>query len=144
VENFTPVASFAGGVLIGLAAIMFMFFNGKIAGISGIFGGLLTANEGDTAWRLLFLAGLMTGALCHPLFAGEIHQPMQLDRTTLAVIVSGLLVGVGVRLGSGCTSGHGVCGIGRLAPRSLVATFLFMTAGIVSAVIVNHVFAGAV
>jgi len=143
-ENFTPLASFAGGVLIGLAGVLFLFFNGKIAGISGIFGGLLTAQKGDTAWRMIFVAGLMVGALCHPWINGEFGATGQLDRTTLAIIVAGLLVGVGARLGSGCTSGHGVCGIGRMAPRSIVATFLFVSAGVLTAVIVNHVFGGAI
>lgn len=143
-ENFTPLASFTGGVLIGLAGVLFLLFNGKIAGISGIFGGMLSAEKGDTAWRVIFIAGLMVGALCHPLIHGEFAATGQLDRTTLAVIVAGLLVGVGARLGSGCTSGHGVCGVGRLAPRSLVATFLFVSAGVFTAVVVNHLFGGVV
>lgn len=143
-ENFTPLASFMGGVLIGLAGVIFLFFNGKICGVSGIFGGLLTAAKNDTAWRLIFIAGLMTGSLCLPLMHGEFAASGQLDRSVLAIMVAGLLVGVGARLGSGCTSGHGVCGVGRLAPRSLVATFLFVSAGVFTAVVVNHVFGGAV
>ena len=144
-ENFTPLASFMGGVLIGLAGIIFLYFNGKICGVSGIFGGLLTAAKNDTAWRVIFIAGLFTGSLCLPMLqGGEFAAPGQLDRSALAIIVAGLLVGVGARLGSGCTSGHGVCGVGRMAPRSIVATFLFVSAGVFTAVIVNHVFGGAV
>lgn len=144
-ENFTPLASFMGGVLIGLAAIIFLYFNGKICGISGIFGGLLTAKKGDTAWRMIFITGLMTGALCVPLLGEHIHENApKLDRSTLAIIVAGLLVGVGARLGSGCTSGHGICGVGRLAPRSLVATFMFMISGMAIAVLVTQVFRGSV
>ncbi len=144
-ENFTPFASFMGGVLIGLAGIVFLYFNGKICGVSGIFGGLLTAAKGDTAWRIVFFSGIMTGAiLCLPLLTEESMAASQLDRSTLAIIVAGLLVGVGARLGSGCTSGHGVCGVGRMAPRSLVATFLFVSAGVFTAVVVNHVFGGVI
>ena len=144
-ENFTPLASFMGGVLIGLAGVIFLYFNGKICGVSGIFGGLLTAAKNDTAWRIIFIAGLFTGSLCLPMtMGGEFAAPGQLDRSVLAIIVAGLLVGVGARLGSGCTSGHGVCGVGRMAPRSIVATFLFVSAGVFTAVIVNHVFGGSV
>ena len=140
-ENFTPLASFIGGVMIGLAAISMLFFTGRIGGISGIFGGLLNAKHGDTAWRLLFIAGLMSGGILMLLF----HPPsldIQVNKSMLAVVVAGLLVGIGARLGSGCTSGHGVCGIGRLAPRSLVASAVFMTTGAIAAIVVNHVFGG--
>jgi len=143
-ENFTPLTSFLGGVTIGCAALIFLFFNGRICGVSGIFGGLLTAAKNDTSWRLVFLAGLMTGAFCGPIFQADAIAHGQLDRSILAVVVAGLLVGVGARLGSGCTSGHGVCGVGRLAPRSLVATFMFVSTGVLTAVIVNHVFGGKV
>ncbi len=143
-ENFTPLASFIGGVLIGLAALIFLLFNGRICGVSGIFGGLLTAAKGDSGWRLVFLGGLMVGAFCAPIFQSGTIESGQLDRSTLAIIVAGLLVGIGARLGSGCTSGHGVCGVGRMAPRSLVATFMFVSTGMLTAVIVNHVFGGVV
>jgi uncharacterized membrane protein YedE/YeeE len=140
-ENFTPMASFIGGVMIGLAAISMLYFTGRIAGISGIFGGLLNTKQGDTAWRLLFIAGLMSGGVLMLLFHPQ-SLDIQINKSMLAVVVAGLLVGVGARLGSGCTSGHGVCGIGRLAPRSLIASAVFMATGAVTAIIVNHVFGG--
>ena len=142
-NNFTPVWSFIGGVLIGLAAIGLLLFNGRIGGISGIFGGLLNAEKGDTAWRAIFLFGLVAGGLLLSITnpnALEIH----IDRSVLAIIIGGLLVGIGSRLGSGCTSGHGVCGVGRLAPRSLIATFIFISTGVFSAYIVNHLLGGSI
>lgn len=142
-ENFTPIASLIGGILIGLAAIGMLFFTGRISGISGIFGGLLTAERGDTAWRAWFVGGLMAGAIFMAFFQPE-SLAINMDKSQLAVIVAGLLVGVGARLGSGCTSGHGVCGVGRLAPRSLVATAVFMTTGAITVYIVNHIFGGVV
>ena len=142
-ENFTPVASFIGGTMIGLAAISLLFFTGRIGGISGIFGGLLSAKHGDTAWRVLFIAGLLSGGILMLLFHPQSLE-FEINKSILAVAVAGLLVGIGARLGSGCTSGHGVCGIGRLAPRSLVASGVFMATGAITAIIVNHVFGGVV
>ena len=142
-ENFTPLASLAGGVLIGLAAVGMLLFAGRIGGISGIYGGLLTADRGDTAWRAWFVGGLMFGALLMSFFRPESFDII-ISKSPLAIIVAGLLVGIGVRLGSGCTSGHGVCGVGRLAPRSLVATAVFMTTGALAAFIVNHIFGGSI
>jgi len=142
-ENFTPLASLAGGVLIGLAAVAMLLFAGRIGGISGIYGGLLTADRGDTAWRAWFIGGLMAGATLMAFLHPE-SLDIVINKTPLAVIVAGLLVGIGARLGSGCTSGHGVCGVGRLAPRSLVATTVFMMTGALAAYIVNHIFGGAV
>lgn len=142
-ENFTPVESLIGGILIGLAAIGMLFFTGRIGGISGIYGGLLNADRGDTAWRAWFIGGLLCGAIIMAFFHPE-SLNIQLGKSDLAVIVAGLLVGVGARLGSGCTSGHGVCGVGRLAPRSLVATAVFMSTGALTVFVVNHVFGGAI
>jgi uncharacterized membrane protein YedE/YeeE len=134
--HFTPWASLAGGALIGLAAALLVLFNGRIAGISGILGGLLPWPKGDTTWRLAFLAGLVGAplvyALLHPL------PEVQSDAGTAVLVAAGLLVGVGTRYGSGCTSGHGVCGISRLSPRSLAATVAFMAAGFVTVYVVRH------
>ncbi len=142
-ENFTPVASLVGGVLIGLAGAAMLFFNAKIAGISGIFGGLLQTKRGDTLWRLLFVAGLLSGGVLISIFHPETLE-FSIDRSMPAVIVAGLLVGFGARLGNGCTSGHGVCGIGRLAPRSIVASATFIVTGAGAAIVVNHYFGGAI
>ncbi len=140
-DNFTPVASLSGGILIGIASAALLFFVGRIAGISGIFGGLLNAKRDDTLWRAMFIAGLLVGGVLIQLVEPSLLR-FQVDRSTLALIVAGLLVGIGARLGNGCTSGHGVCGVGRLAPRSLIAVGTFMTAGIVTAIIINHLLGG--
>jgi uncharacterized membrane protein YedE/YeeE len=137
--NFTPWASLAGGMLIGLAAAVFLFFNGRIAGISGILGGLLRPSRGDTSWRIVFLAGLLLAPLAYALFATLPAVRIEAGYATL--IIAGLLVGVGTRYGSGCTSGHGVCGLSRLSPRSLAATVAFMLAGFVTVFTVRHLFA---
>ena len=142
-ENFTPIASLIGGILIGLAAVGMLLFTGRISGVSGIFGGLLNAERGDTAWRAWFIGGLMAGAVFMAFFRPDTLD-IVLNKSQIAIIVAGLLVGVGARLGSGCTSGHGVCGVGRLAPRSLVATAVFMTTGALTVFVVNHVFGGAI
>ncbi|MEM8845039.1 MAG: YeeE/YedE thiosulfate transporter family protein [Pseudomonadota bacterium] len=142
-DNFTPVMSLLGGVLIGLAAIGLLFFNGRIGGISGIFGGLLNAQKGDTAWRAIFIFGLVVGGFLVSIFNPNILE-FHIDRSVLAIIIGGLLVGFGSRLGSGCTSGHGVCGVGRLAPRSLIATCVFITTGIFSVYLVNHLLGGSI
>jgi uncharacterized membrane protein YedE/YeeE len=132
--NFTPWASLAGGALIGLSAALFVLFNGRIAGISGILGGLLQWPKGDISWRFAFLLGLVAAPLAYSLVAPLPTVRIDADSTTL--IVAGLLVGVGTRYGSGCTSGHGVC---WLSPRSLVATAAFMLAGFATVFIVRHV-----
>jgi uncharacterized membrane protein YedE/YeeE len=142
-ENFTPIASLIGGALIGLAAVGMLLFTGRISGVSGIYGGLLTADKGDSAWRAWFIGGLMAGAVVMSFLRPE-SLDITVQRSELAIIVAGLLVGVGARLGSGCTSGHGVCGIGRLAPRSLVAAAVFMTTGAIASIVVNNVFGGVV
>ncbi len=134
--NFTPWSSLAGGLLIGLAAAMFLLFNGRIAGISGVVGGLLRPGRGDVAWRVAFVVGMVVA----PLVFGLISPlpDVQVDAGTITLIAAGLLVGAGTRYGSGCTSGHGVCGISRLSPRSFVATAAFMLAGFVTVYVVRH------
>lgn len=137
--DFTPWTSLAGGMLIGLAAAMFLFLNGRIAGISGIVGGLLQPAAGDTVWRIAFLLGLVLAPLFYAL--GAPLPDVQVDAGTATLITAGLLVGIGTRYGSGCTSGHGVCGLSRGSPRSLVATFAFMFAGFVTVYVVRHLLA---
>ena len=135
--NFTPWTSLAGGMLIGLAAAMFLLFNGRIAGISGILGGLLQWPTGDLAWRIAFLLGLVGAPLVYGLFAPL--PTVQVDAGAITLVAAGLLVGIGTRYGSGCTSGHGVCGLSRRTPRSLVANGAFMVAGFLTVFIVRHV-----
>jgi len=135
--HFTPQAALAGGVLIGLAAAAFILFNGRIAGISGILGGLLRPVRGDAGWRVAFLAGLLAAPLVYGLFARLPEVTVDAGAGTL--VAAGLLVGIGTRYGAGCTSGHGVCGISRMSPRSLVATAAFMFAGFVTVYLVRHV-----
>lgn len=134
--HFTPWASLAGGLLIGLAAAAFVLLNGRIAGISGIVGGLLRPVKGDIGWRLAFVLGLVAAPLLYQLVATLPVVRVEAGSTTL--IVAGLLVGIGTRYGAGCTSGHGVCGLSRLSPRSLVATAAFMLAGFVIVFVVRH------
>ena len=137
-ENFTPISSFLGGGLMGLSAAVMLIFNGRIAGISGILGGLLTPLEGDRAWRLAFLIGMIMGALI-------IHQasatPLtpRVDFPIWLLTLGGFIVGVGTRMGSGCTSGHGVCGIARFSLRSISATLTFMFFGGLSVYLIRHV-----
>lgn len=135
-NSFTPWASLAGGVIIGIAATMFILFNGRIAGISGVIGGLLKPVRGDISWRAAFIAGLVGAPLLYALFSA-VPRP-EIDASYTALIAAGLLVGVGTRYGSGCTSGHGVCGISRFSPRSLVATAAFMLAGFVTVFVARH------
>jgi uncharacterized membrane protein YedE/YeeE len=134
---FTPWAALGGGALIGLAAALFVLLNGRIAGISGIVGPLLRPRRGDIAWRLAFVAGLVGAPSLFALFASV---PLSyIDAGPLALVGAGLLVGVGTRYGAGCTSGHGVCGLSRLSPRSLVATLVFMAAGFATVFVARHV-----
>jgi uncharacterized membrane protein YedE/YeeE len=135
-SNFTPGMSLAAGLLIGLASVMFLFFNGRIAGISGIVGGLLKPTRGDMAWRIAFVAGLVISPLVFALAAPLPEVRVEAGYSVL--LIAGLLVGIGTRFGSGCTSGHGVCGLSRRSPRSLVATVSFMFAGFVTVYIVRH------
>ena len=133
---FTPWPALAGGVLIGIAAALLLLVSGRIAGISGILGGLLKPARGDVGWRVAFIAGLLAAPLAYALFAA-LPQP-QIDASYGALLLAGLLVGVGTRFGGGCTSGHGVCGISRLSVRSLVATLAFMGAGFVTVFVLRH------
>ena len=135
---FTPASALAGGALIGLAAAMFLLFNGRVAGISGILGCLLRPKQGEVSWRLAFVMGLVAAPVVYALFTALPASGIDADDITL--IVAGLLVGIGTRYGSGCTSGHGVCGLSRLSVRSLVATLLFMAAGFVTVFVTRHVF----
>ena len=135
--SFTPWTALGGGALIGLAAAIFVLFNGRIAGISGVLGGLLRPRDGDMGWRAAFLVGLVAAPLVYALF-WKLPRP-QIDAGWGALVLAGLLVGVGTRYGAGCTSGHGVCGISRLSPRSLVATVLFMAAGFATVFLLRHV-----
>jgi hypothetical protein len=137
--HFTPWPALAGGLLIGFAAAAFMLVNGRIAGISGILGGLLRPVHGDVAWRVAFLAGLVAAPLAYALFAPLPAVRVDAGAGTLAA--AGLLVGLGTRYGSGCTSGHGVCGLSRLSPRSLVATVSFMAAGFATVFVFRHIVA---
>jgi uncharacterized membrane protein YedE/YeeE len=137
--HFTPWSALAGGVLIGLAAAILLLLNGRIAGISGILGGLLRPVKHDIWWRVLFLAGLIIAPALYYLVA---PLPLvRIDAGLGALVLAGLLVGVGTRYGSGCTSGHGVCGISRASPRSLVATAAFMCAGFVTVYVLHHLLA---
>lgn len=135
--HFTPLASFGGGLLIGLGAAVLLLANGRVAGVSGIVGGLLRPARGDIGWRLAFLLGLLAAPLGW--LALQAMPPAQIDHTPALLAVSGLLVGLGTRFGSGCTSGHGVCGIARLSPRSIVATLCFVAAGFATVYVMRHV-----
>lgn len=137
--SFTPWISLAGGLLIGLAATMFLYFNGRIAGISGIVGGLLSPARGDVGWRLAFVAGLLVSPFVFALAAPLPEVTVDADYPVL--IAAGLLVGIGTRYGSGCTSGHGICGLSRRSPRSMVATAAFMLAGFVTVYVLRHLLA---
>jgi len=140
-ENFTPLSGAIGGALIGLAAALLLALNGRIAGISGIVGGLLPPRAGDMGWRLLFVAGLALGALLLRVVGGEpLAAPT--GTSTLLLALGGVLVGFGSRLGSGCTSGHGICGLARFSPRSLVAVATFMGSAMVTVFVLRHLLGG--
>ena len=135
--NFTPVSAAIGGALIGLSAVLLMLSTGRIAGISGIFSGLLNMRGEDKGWRIAFLAGLILA----PVIAGLVGYGMsapKLPSNWAVIVVAGLLVGFGTRLGGGCTSGHGICGIARLSPRSIAATVVFMVTAIITVAITRH------
>jgi hypothetical protein len=134
--HFTPWGSLAGGVLIGLAAAMLVLVNGRIAGISGILGGMLAPRKGDIAWRLAFLFGLLAAPLIFIVLRQYPEPRIEAGFGTL--VAAGLLVGIGTRYGAGCTSGHGVCGLSRLSPRSLAATVAFMGAGMLTVLLARH------
>jgi uncharacterized protein len=139
--NFTPLSAAIGGALIGLSAVLLMLLTGRIAGISGIFAGLLNIRSDDRGWRIAFIAGL----ILVPVVAGWIGYgmaPPGLPASWAVIVAAGLLVGFGTRLGGGCTSGHGICGIGRLSARSIVATIVFMVTAVATVAIARHVLGG--
>ena len=137
-NTFTPWSALVGGIMIGLSAAMFLLLNGRVAGISGVLGGLLQPKHGDMGWRLAFVLGLVGAPLVHLAFAE--WPTTRIDAGYGALAAAGLLVGVGTRYGGGCTSGHGVCGLSRLSPRSLIATLAFMAAGFVTVFALRHLF----
>jgi uncharacterized membrane protein YedE/YeeE len=136
-NSFTPWAALAGGLLIGMAAAMFVLLNGRIAGISGIVGGMLNPTKGDVAWRAAFVVGMLCAPAGYALF-DALPRP-RIEASWTALLFAGLLVGIGTRYGSGCTSGHGVCGLSRRSTRSLVATATFMGAGFLTVYVARHV-----
>jgi len=143
IVNFTPLSALLGGALIGAAAVLLLLFNGRIAGVSGIAGRLLDADihrrRDEVAWRVLFLVGLMIGAGAYDLWR---PVTIQIEDSVGLLTLAGLLVGFGTQLGSGCTSGHGVCGIARLSPRSIAATLVFMASAMITVFIMRHVVGG--
>lgn len=137
--EFTPISALIGGALIGLAAVVLMALSGRIAGVSGIAGGLLANRSGDRAWRWLFVAGLVGGVAIHELLRADTFALREGFPVAL-IIAAGLIVGIGTRMGSGCTSGHGVCGISRLSARSMIATGTFLLTGVATVSVVRHLF----
>lgn len=139
IVNFTPLSAFVGGAMIGLSAALLLLLKGRVAGISGIVGGALSPARGDLAWRLVFIGGLVLGGLIYQwsgLGPGVAHiEPVV---GTPWLVVAGLLVGIGTTIGSGCTSGHGICGLARRSPRSLVATLSFMASAVVTVYVIRH------
>lgn len=138
IENFTPVSALSGGLLIGLAATLLLVLNGRVAGVSGVAGGLLRRGRGDMAWRAAFVLGLVLGAYLYGLVSPT-AVTIRVEASVPVVVLGGLLVGFGTQLGQGCTSGHGVCGIARLSPRSIVATLMFMLSAGVTVFLARHV-----
>jgi len=135
--TFTPYIGLLGGALIGFAAVLLLVANGRIAGISSIIGGLLTRPTTDIGWRIAFVCGLGLGACSYRLIAGEWFA-VDSAATWPVMLTAGLFVGFGTRMGGGCTSGHGVCGLARLSPRSLVATLVFMASGMLTVFVTRH------
>jgi uncharacterized membrane protein YedE/YeeE len=139
--NFTPVSAAIGGALIGLSAVLLMLSTGRVAGISGIFAGLLNFRGEDKGWGIAFLGGLILAPILAGLIGYGMAQPA-LPSNWIVIAVAGLLVGFGTRLSGGCTSGHGICGMARLSPRSVAATIVFMVMAIVTVAITRHVLGG--
>ncbi len=139
--NFTPLSAAIGGALIGLAAVLLMLLTGRVAGISGIFGGCLDFGVPDKGWRLAFILGLILAPLTGSLAGYALTAP-QMPTSWLTVVAAGLLVGFGTRLGSGCTSGHGICGIARLSWRSVTATGVFMATAVLVVAVTRHAIGG--
>lgn len=138
-QHFTPGWAFTGGLVLGIATAAFILINGRILGISGIVGGLLRPRTGDAAWRIAFLLGMLSAPAVYRVVVGP--MTMRIDASWGMVVLAGLLVGLGTRFGAGCTSGHGVCGLARLSPRSLVATLAFMGTGFLTVFVLRHVVA---
>lgn len=139
-SHFTPWSAISGGVLLGIASALFILANGRILGISGIVGGLLPPKLGDAGWRIAFLAGMFAAPWVFLLLApADFISAPRIQANTITTVIAGLLVGIGTRYASGCTSGHGVCGLSRLSPRSLVATLSFMGAGFGTVLVVRHI-----
>ena len=139
-ENFTPLSALLGGGLIGLAASLLLLVNGRLAGVSGIVDGVMTPTAGDALWRVAFLVGLPLGTLAVLAVAGEV--PVEVEVSTSGLLIGGVITGLGVRFGSGCTSGHGICGLGRRSGRSVVATATFMASAFGTVFLVRHVVGG--
>ena len=137
VENFTPLSAVIGGGLIGIAVALLFVLNGRLAGVSGIVAALLPPAKGETSWRILFLAGLVIGTVMYIAVAGDTYE-VTFSLSWPFIVIGGLLTGLGTRIGGGCTSGHGVCGIGRLSQRSIVATMTFMVFGGLTVFAVRH------
>ncbi|QPK65052.1 YeeE/YedE family protein [Methylomonas sp. LL1] len=138
-QNFTPVSALLGGALIGFSAVLLLWFNGRIAGISSIMSGLFTTGGANRHWRISFLIGLMLGAAIWQFYMPEVLQFRQGYPLSL-IMAGGFLVGLGTRIGSGCTSGHGICGIALLSPRSIAATLTFMASGLLTVYLIRHLF----
>jgi uncharacterized membrane protein YedE/YeeE len=136
-ENFTPVSGLIGGLLIGLAAALLLLLNGRISGISGIVGGMLTTKGSEVGWRVVFVVGLLLGAFIYMLATGG-AIPVRMQASVPVLVAAGLLVGFGTRLGSGCTSGHGLCGIARLSRRSIVASAVFFGVAMLTVFLTHH------
>lgn len=137
-ENFTPLSATAGGALIGVSVTLLLLFNGRIGGVSGIMNGALFAHKGDRSWRLVFLCGLILGAVIFRLWLPDFNSP-RLNYPLWLLGLGGFLIGFGTRMSGGCTSGHGICGLATLSIRSLIATLTFMAAGMMTVYIIRHV-----
>lgn len=137
-ENFTPLSALLGGALIGISITLLLLFNGRMAGVSGIMNGLFNSPKNERIWRLIFLIGLILGALIFHFFSPDFFIPRQ-GYPLWLVALGGFLVGIGTRLGSGCTSGHGICGIANLSKRSIFATLTFMATGMLTVYIIKHI-----
>ena len=135
-NNFTPLSALAGGILIGISASLLILLNGRLAGISSLVGGLIKPSANDMGWRVAFIIGLIVAPLIWQLFS---HLPVIVINTNNGLLItSGLIVGIGTRYGSGCTSGHGICGLSRLSPRSFIATLAFMSTGFLTVFVIRH------
>jgi uncharacterized membrane protein YedE/YeeE len=140
--EFTPISAAIGGAMIGVSAVLLLVFNGKIAGISGIFNSSFTKKGLALSWRLLFLLGIVIGPIITSMLGYQL--PSSIDSSWLIMALGGLLVGFGSNLGNGCTSGHGICGMGRLSPRSIVATLVFMLVALATVFVIRHLLGGSI